>query len=202
MNKENIEQYYNAEKIVGDSALSDAEKIARLARACQLYSERITELEPMPKQIDAILREHEDKQHRQFASNEAERLTYILRNYQDTATSALGGAEAFRDEMVTWLRALAICLDMVGNASTHSEKNARLRGAIEVLERVITKLKEEKFDLSRVYWRWGDGFETFRSDYPMREFIRRNNDLKRELEEAQKTIAELSKSENAEPAQE
>jgi hypothetical protein len=71
---------------------------------------------------------------------------------------------------------------MTGNAGTHAEKNARLRGAIELLESAVEKLRHQHLeDLFSIY-HWPD---VFRSDYPTRSLMERIHDLERQLKELQ-----------------
>lgn len=193
MNKSLIEKYYGVQGILDNPTLSENQKIDRLVSSIAKYAERLEELEKMPSLLHEIIREHESKQCMSRGVSEPERVKGVLRHYQDTATNALAGAEAFRDRTLIWLRAMIICLDMVSNAGTHGEKNARLRGAIEVTERFVKALQEEKFDLSRVYWQWERDFFSFRSDYPVRELLERNSTLKHELQQANEYIEELNK---------
>jgi hypothetical protein len=104
----------------------------------------------------------------------AARLRVVIKHYRDMVTNSLASSEKFRDDLHAWLRGMAICLDMVANGSTHSEKNARLRGAIEVTEQTIQKVIDQRFNFDNLYWRWQD---TFKSDFPTREILRRKNEL-------------------------
>lgn len=138
-------------------------------------------------EVDEMVRQHQTKQnfHQGFGST-AERAKSVLREYEDKATSALSDVKAFRDDMLTYFRALVLILTMTGEAATHAEKAARLRGAIELLESAIEQLRKKDLDLLFSMWRWPD---LFRSDWPTRRLMERIHDLERELKDAQALTA-------------
>lgn len=131
------------------------------------------------EQIETLIREHSDKlrYHQGFGSN-AERVRTILRHYEDKASDALRNTKQFRDDMLTYFRALIIVLDMTGNAATHAEKNARLRGAVELLERMVEQLRRHDLEIMFSHFQWRDAFG---SDWPTRRLQERINDLESEL---------------------
>lgn len=110
------------------------------------------------------------------------RIQEVVNHYTRTAAMALSREKAFRDDMLTWLRAMSINVDMVGNAGTHQEKAARLRGLSEVIESVIHKIQNWKVEFG---YKWYDRDDIFKSDYPVREFVQRIHELERELKKHQ-----------------
>jgi hypothetical protein len=108
-----------------------------------------------------------------------------LRHYEDKAVSALRDTKQFRDDMLTYFRALVIVLDMTGNAATHAEKNARLRGAVELLEQMAERLRLE-IVFSHFHWR-----DAFASDWPTRRLLERVHELERELSELRSSQANV-----------
>lgn len=192
MKKKYIDENYNPNKIAADQTIGDKQKIEELVRACHYYAERADELEKMPAQFDAFIEQHARKQHWSSGSNEFERIREIVSHYEEAARNANFGAERFRDQMVLNLRAISMCLEMTGNAGTHSEKNARLRGALEIIERIVSQLQEEKFDFSRTYWRFS--VDSYRTDYPVRELLDSVHRLKEELSEKNKQLEAFQKS--------
>jgi DNA repair exonuclease SbcCD ATPase subunit len=198
MNKETIDKIYYNDEIkaqIKDPNVKEEVKISRLQNAIEYYAERCAELEVMPAKIDKILREQEEAQSITWGSDTADRLRHVVEHFRSVAASALAGSERFRDDMLAYLRAMSLCLEMTGNAQTHSEKNARLRGAIEVIERAIESLRNERFDFSRSYWRWPD---PFKSDFPTRELMRSLHQTKDELKEAREEIARLTEQPSSE----
>jgi hypothetical protein len=132
-------------------------------------------------EVEQMVREHQSKQNLyQCFGSTAERARSVLREYEDKTTKALSDVKSFRDDMLVYFRALVLTLTMTGEAQTHGEKNARLRGAIELLEQAIESLRTK--DLERLFsaWRWPD---LFRSDWPTRRLMERIHDQEREIRE-------------------
>lgn len=137
-------------------------------------------------QVEALMREHARKQsYSQSYGSVAERAKAVFREYEDKATKALSDVKQFRDDMLTYFRALVLILHMTGEASTHREKAARLRGAIELLEQAIEELRKKDLEMLFSMWRWPD---LFRSDWPTRRLMERIHDQERELEELRKRV--------------
>jgi hypothetical protein len=192
MNTESITSlYYTAEiqaQIDNPEVASD-ERLRLARRALDYYRRRAEELEGVPEQINAYIREHEkDACKGHVLGGPTDRLKAVVMHYRNIATSALLGCERFRADLHAWLRGMVMCMEMVGNGGTHAEKAARLRGAIELAEGVIQKVINERFDFNSYYWQWRDNF---RADFPVREILDQKhrladevNDLKRQLAEA------------------
>lgn len=139
--------------------------------------------------LDTI-REHETAQgNGRFIVPLPERLRGILNTYQNASVEAIRSCKEFRDRLLIDLRAISMVLQMVGNADTHREKNARLRGSIELLESAITRLEREQFDTAVRYPSFTD---PFRSDYPTRHLVDRIHTLENELKEAKDVVAKQS----------
>lgn len=189
MRVEDIDKiYFNDDiksQVTGPNVKEDV-KVAALLNIVNHYRERAKELEPIPAEIDAYLRENErDICRSSFGT--MERLKTVIGHYRSVATDALVGCERFRDDLHAWLRGMVICMETVGNADTHKEKNARLRGAIEVAESTIAQVIKQRFDFRSTYWNWRD---TFGSDFPTRELMRRKNELASEVEDLKRQLAE------------
>jgi hypothetical protein len=71
---------------------------------------------------------------------------------------------------------------MTGDPATHAEKNARLRGAIELLETAIEKLRYQNLESLFDIYRWPD---LFRSEWPTRRLMERIHDLERQVKDLQ-----------------
>ncbi len=130
------------------------------------------------RKIDDIVRKYEQEDRHSYATGLDERVEYIIRRYRDLATNQLAGIKAVRDDMLVWLRAMAMIVEMAGNAATHAEKNARLRGCVEMIETTLQKLSEQEFNFQSSYFHMPD---LFRSDYPTLEYVRRIYDLEQQL---------------------
>lgn len=135
------------------------------------------------KRIDDIVTHYEQENHVGYAGDLDWRVNQMIRHYQDIATNQLAGVKAVRDDMLIWLRAMAMIVEMVANAATHAEKNARLRGVIEMIETSVQRLREQEIGFQWSTWRMPD---LFRSDYPVVQYIRRIHELEEQLKEAQK----------------
>lgn len=116
-----------------------------------------------------------------------ERLDQLLNSMRQRELDAIAGCKAFRDDCINWLRAVSMIVESVGNASTHGEKAARCRGAVELVESAIDKLRRRNFDGPHSWQFWMD--DCFRSDYPTREFMRRIHELEDELASARSELA-------------
>lgn len=141
--------------------------------------EALTQLD----EIQKLIREHQEKQnYHQGFGTPAQKIKGILREYEDKTTKAYSDVKHVRDDMLTFFRALALVLNMTGEAATHAEKNARLRGAIELLETAIEKLRHQNLESLFDIYRWPD---LFRSEWPTRRLMERIRDLERQVKDMQ-----------------
>ncbi len=134
------------------------------------------------EKLSKFVKQHEDLIRTHHCGDLADKAERILKQYEHKTAQALRNAQSFRDKALLHFRALSMCLEMTGNAQTHGEKNARLRGALEVIEATIEKLEREDFDL-RDFCTW-HGLENgfiFRSDYPVRSLLTQIEELKAQL---------------------
>lgn len=131
--------------------------------------------------ITKIVREHEEDLHSYSGDDISRRVAGILRHYQSIAEQQVSKQKTLRDDLLVWFRAMAMNLEMTGNAGTHAEKGARLRGAIDLTESVIGKLRDMTFDLQ-----WSHSWpDFFRSDFPVREYMNRAHRAEAEKEAAE-----------------
>lgn len=138
--------------------------------------------------VEELIREHQKKQnyHQGFGTT-ADRVKSVLCEYEDKTTKAYSDVRQFRDDMLTYFRAFSLILTMTGEAGTHAEKNARLRGAIELLERGIETIRRSNLESLLDIYRWPD---VFRSDWPTRRLMERIHDLEQENSELKNANAE------------
>ena len=135
------------------------------------------------KKIEAIVDAESQEMNHWYATKDLPaRVADVIRHHKDMAVNQMTGAQSFRDDVVVWLRALAMNLEMTGNAGTHAEKAARLRGALELIESLIGKLHQLRFDFQWSHWQTQD---LFKSDYPTRHYLERIHELERELKQSQ-----------------
>ncbi len=110
----------------------------------------------------------------------ATRVQRLVNHYQQTAATAVSGAKSFKDNMLTWMRAMAINAESATWAGTHAEKNARLRGLVEVIEAACKRVNEARIES----YRWGSEFDDWmKSDYPVRELVRTIHRLEDEIKQ-------------------
>lgn len=120
----------------------------------------------------------------------AARVQRCIDHYTRMAAQAVSNAHGFKDGTVSWLRGIAINAQAVSWASTHHEKDARLRGLIEVVENAISKIDQARFDDHTSPWN-GVVDSWMRSDFPTREMRRRIFDLEKEIERLRKQVGEV-----------
>lgn len=136
------------------------------------------------RRIEALLKKHEDQIKYFYSTGSVvQRIEAVLRHYESQSVRALSTSKRFRDDVLVTFRALALIADMTGNAGTHAEKNARLRGMGELLEAAVKKLGDMAIEFADDYWHYDD---IFRSDYPVRHYKERIYELEREVERLRK----------------
>ena len=144
---------------------------------------QIKEQESQLEEIRALIREHQDKQRiSQGFGTPAQLVKSVLREYEDKTTKAYSDVNHFRNDMLTYFRAMSLILTMTGEAATHAEKNARLRGAIELIEAAVEKLRRQNLESLFDIYRWPD---LFRSDWPTRRLMERIHDLEQQVKDLQ-----------------
>lgn len=97
--------------------------------------------------------------------------------YKSAETKALTKLKSFKEDVLVYLRAIALVAETVGNGGTHREKDARLRGLISQIESAIQRVRddEEQFVKS-----WYTKPDLFRSDYPVGRYMERIRELENE----------------------
>lgn len=131
------------------------------------------------KVIEDLLRPYEERMNVYRGYDLPDKLQSVLRDLEDKAAQAVSGVKQFNEDMSVYLRAMIIVLDTAGSAPTHREKEARLRGAIEIIEGLLERLRQERCEFFHDF-RWQD---YFRSDYPTRVYINRIRELERKVKE-------------------
>ena len=132
--------------------------------------------------VEEICQKYQREQcYYQHANNTAQKAETVICQYRDVAAEALSAAKAFRDRMLTHFHALELVMEMVSSASTHREKDARLRGCIELIQSAISKLERESFDLSLVNRPNFDWSHLYRCDFPTRHYVEKIRELEQAL---------------------
>lgn len=151
----------------------------------QLRTEAGKDLRASVREIERIVAEYEDKFRVSHWGSDSlsKRIHAVIEHYVRQAANAVSAEKNSRDNTITWLRAMGLVVDMAGNAGTHQEKNARLRGVAEAVESAITHLQNVRVDFYNSYWR--DHEDIFKTDYPVREYIHRIHELEDQVKQLQ-----------------
>lgn len=138
----------------------------------------------LESRLENLIRDHEEKLHSGYGHwDMAEQIRHIIREYERNAADAILDAQHFQTDMTMWLQGLALCCHMVSNGQTHAEKDARMRGLVEMIESAVHKVKEYDWKLSRMNRRSYRPDDLFNNDYPVRYFKERAERAERELKE-------------------
>jgi len=132
------------------------------------------------EKIEKIVEEQEKEFSGRYGGELHKRLLYVIRNYQAATRDSLAASKAVRDDVLTYLRAIALIVQSVGNSSTHREKDARVRGLVEILESAIKTLVNQDFKLTSSWHSRGD---IFKCDYPVREYHQQIYQLQQQVEQ-------------------
>lgn len=151
-------------------------------------TKQVARAELVTNEILRVVEAHEEKQCIHHGGGLPQRTRQVLQGYANKSADVLSGTKGFRDDLLIYLRATVLNIDSAGHAETHREKNARLRGAVVVLEQFIEELRRMHFDfLMTSYWPRG---QFGRSDFPIRELKDRIHTLEAEKEQLAKQIEE------------
>lgn len=156
---------------------SDSAKMLRREAGRQLRSD--------VREIERVVKEFEGKETNHWRMGDeplSKRVLALVSFYQRTAAQSLSDSRAFLDDVLTWLRSFGMVVEMAGNAGTHAEKNARLRGLSELLESAAHKLQNSRVEFG---YRWYEHVDVFKTDYPVRHFVERIHELEHQLKQLQ-----------------
>lgn len=180
---------------------SIAYKTSQALKSSSIGADLRRDLRLLENQID--LYEHQMQQAGGWRYTQDQTLTdrvaRVVDHYTRMAARAVEKQQNERNGMVSWLRGIAITAQSVSWASTHHEKDARLRGLIEVVETAITKIQQQDNDSSHYFD--GNIDSWMKSDFPTRDLKRRILDQQAEIERL-KRLAGEEKPEAAAPPEE
>lgn len=160
------------------SAIEIAQIKKRLEENSKKADEQIKSLSEQNKRVEMIL-----AQHKPIGHTVSEKIENLIDRYKSIADNVNTNAIEFQREFEVWLRAQAMVVEMTGKAVSEDEKNARLRGLLELIEDAVGKLKKHQFDLTL------NDLNTVgfcKTEFPVRELMRKNEKLEarcKELEE-------------------
>ncbi len=144
------------------------------------------------EEIKAVLKNHEDILHWHYSGSDAERLNSIICNYRNKSEKYLKNSESLITDMLTYLRALTMIIQMIQMGATHGEKNARVRGLIEYIEGTQKKLRELNIESMFSSHNFTD---IFSAEYPYTEFKYNYQNLKDENKKLKDEIKILKEKE-------
>ncbi|GAB3701231.1 hypothetical protein GCM10027592_29130 [Spirosoma flavus] len=144
------------------------------------------EAEWVDPQLERILKTHQEIIHTYHCGSLADKIGSVLRHYQRESASAIGERKRMTEDTLVYFRSVVMITESIGLAGTHGEKNARLRGLIELLNTAIDKLRDEQ--LNGLLHNWPDYSIGGRSDYPYRSILDEVRNLKRENDELKKQL--------------
>jgi hypothetical protein len=128
--------------------------------------------------LQNVMDEQEKKIRSAYHHSPADRLRHIFNQLEWRATKSQTAFKTLRDDMLVWARAIGLAANMAANGGTHREIDARMRGLIEMIESAVNAIRNAE-EPSRFGYNVPD---VFRSDYPVKEHVRRIHELERELE--------------------
>jgi hypothetical protein len=135
--------------------------------------------------IRLVLKRHQESVHHYHCGDEAEQIASLINHYEKDAASAVAGKLDMTDNTLTYFRSVVMLAESAMMAGTHGEKNARLRGLIDLLNHTIEKLKHQKSDNllhHSGYFSWD------MATYPYQSIINKLNDAQLENERLKKVL--------------
>jgi hypothetical protein len=118
----------------------------------------------------------------------AEKLAHFANQVERDAAGQFNSVNSFRDTVITELTGQRLVVDMAMSAATHREKDARLRGLEEMINRGIRRLQDVHFELFR-WQRWPQS--VFASDSAEARLMRQNWELEDQLKKYQAQFGKL-----------
>jgi hypothetical protein len=133
--------------------------------------------------VQEYIEGHEKNLSFHYSADMEIRVRSVVERYHDLAVTQLREAKAFRDDMITWLRAIAIVAQQTASAGTHHEKDVAFRGLIATVNGAISKLRQEEFGIKPGQRSWFPYHDVFEADYPTRKLLDRIHELERQVKE-------------------
>lgn len=107
------------------------------------------------------------------------RLLQLLTRRKNNEMTAIAQLKAFREDVMVWMRAVEMSVSAALDGGTHREKDARLRGAVSVIESAVGKIRNAQNKEYSGWWR--EVPNVFQSDFPTRHLLDRIHELEGEL---------------------
>lgn len=146
--------------------------------------------------LDDFVKKHEEHQRQHYSGTVIARAFGVLNRYEVDAAKSHAAKLKMVEDMKLYIRSMCMAAEMVGLASTHGEKAARLRGMIELMNNTAAKLEENHHDELLHSW----CFSMYgRSDFPYRGVLDKYEEMKRENQWLKDQIADLKGEKREEP---
>ena len=130
------------------------------------------------ERLRSLVHDQEEKLKVSWGTDLADRIARIFQSYRSRDTEHIRTQKELTDDVISWMRALEMYISCA-IGEVHKEKDARLRGAISVIESSIQKLRDRKLNLAQSY-HW-QSVDVFRSDADVSRYIERIRELENEL---------------------
>jgi hypothetical protein len=125
---------------------------AQLEQENAILQHAINELTEAKQRFNLRLRDQMKAFRIHWSGTLDQMLDSVLQHERTHTESAISGARDFRDNCLIMLKSLEVVIESVECASTHSEKNARLRGLADVIHRYQDRLGRFEFCFDRTPW--------------------------------------------------
>lgn len=174
---------YDGNSILHKDELDRTEFEMKQKKEDLMKQRRFENLEFQDGELHSFVKDHEQRISICFPGTAVQRAERICEHYHTKALRSMSTTQMFQQDLLTNIRALSLVANSVGSASTHGEKNARLRGLIEILEGAYTKVSNWKIEMQSSQPPWAYD-SIFQADYPARHYIRRIEELEYALAQA------------------
>lgn len=124
----------------------------QLESELRVVNHALEEMTAAKERFNLRLREQMKAFRIHWAGSPEQLLDAVLQHERTHTESAISGAKDFRDNCLIMLKSLEVVIESVECASTHSEKNARLRGLADVIHRYQDRLGRFEFCFDRTPW--------------------------------------------------
>jgi len=125
-----------------------------------------------------IVQMHEKALSTSFAGGIYNKIKYLLDHYQHKQDIFNFANRKFISDIITQMKALSIVAQMVSNAQTHAEKNARMRGLMEIIDGAINEMQNIDFKEILSSYEYES---VFKPTYPVQRLLGKLRDARAEL---------------------
>ena len=147
----------------------------------ELQAEKYSEWDKLKE----FVHKQESELHQHYSGTLVQKACVLISRHERIAAGAIGEKMQAIEDMKIYVRAMTMAAEMVAIAGTHGEKNARLRGMIELMNSTSSKLNKGYEDELLASFR----FQLYgNSDQPYQKILRKYDELKRENEELKRKL--------------